>query len=69
MAACGTLWKCGYVDKSVDNLEKNVEKRLKNAPPWITLRHVDIFAETLGRGKEYMVQAPTVFHPPESLLT
>jgi len=48
MAARGEVWKCGYVEKLVDNIQKDGKKGLKKGDLWITRRPVDIFSETLG---------------------
>ena len=69
MAACGKMWKCGYVEKSVDNLQKNGKKGLKKGDLWITRQYVDIFPGTLEGGGKKKRQAPPVFHPSESRLT
>jgi hypothetical protein len=69
MAACGEVWKCGYVEKSVDNFQKNGKKGLKKNNLWITWVPVDIFSGTLGKAEQNKRKAPSVFHPSESRLT
>jgi hypothetical protein len=49
MAARGEVWKCGYVEKLVDNIQKDGKKGLKKGDLWITRRPVDIFSGTLGK--------------------
>ena len=69
MAARGEVWKCGYVEKLVDNIQKDGKKGLKKGDLWITRRPVDIFSGTLGKWETKKRQAPSVFHPSESRLT